>query len=395
MTSPGALATAGAGSLLASSGQGELPPPPTVGRMLLHISPEPGPLLLVALMGGLYLFGVSRLTDRGDAWSRWRTASWLAGLVVVAYALVGGIAAYDTALFSAHAVQHMLLGTVAPIPLALGAPVTLALRALPLRPRRLLVRLLHSRVARVVTFPLVGFAAFIVSLYGLYFTGLYEASMRHTALHLFLHVHFLAVGCLFYWPIIGLDPMPGRLPYWGRLLLLFVTFPMHALWALAMFTTNEVFAADWYAELGRTWGSSPLGDQQTGAGLMWAAGEVVGAMVFVALFIQWSRADGREAAREDRRLDRLLDTAASPARARPGTPGHPATERDGAAGRPRETEQNADRELGPVPEADPEAELLAREAAYNAWLARLAANDTAAPRRPATVRDRTPGTEQG
>ncbi|WP_250281704.1 cytochrome c oxidase assembly protein, partial [Frankia sp. CiP1_Cm_nod2] len=243
MTSPGALAAAGAGSLLASSGQGELPPPPTVGRMLLHLSPEPGPLLLVALMGGLYLFGVSRLTDRGDAWSRWRTASWLAGLLVVAYALVGGIAAYDTALFSAHAVQHMLLGTVAPIPLALGAPVTLALRALPLRPRRLLVRLLHSRVARVAAFPLVGFAVFIVSLYGLYFTSLYEASLRHPVLHLFLHAHFLAVGCLFYWPIIGLDPMPGRLPYWGRLLLLFVTFPMHALWALAMFTTDEVFAA--------------------------------------------------------------------------------------------------------------------------------------------------------
>ncbi len=328
--------------------------------MLLHVSPEPGPLLLVALMAGLYLLGVRRLTDRGDAWNRWRTASWLAGLLVIAYALVGGIAAYDTTLFSAHAVQHMLLGTVAPIPLALGAPVTLALRALPLRSRRLLVKVLHSRVARVLTFPLVGFAAFLVSLYGLYFTGLYEASMRHPALHSLLHVHFLAVGCLFYWPLIGLDPVPGRLPYWGRLILLFVTFPLHALWALAMFTTNEVFAADWYSALGRTWGSSPLGDQQTGAGLMWASGELVGALVFVALFIQWSRADGREAAREDRRLDRLLNSPTD--QVRRGAP-------EATGGTEQETEQ----ERQPDPEApDPEAELLAREAAYNAWLARLA-----------------------
>ncbi|WP_131767861.1 cytochrome c oxidase assembly protein [Candidatus Protofrankia californiensis] len=382
MTSPGALAAQSAGSVLASSGQGQLPPPPTVGRMLLHVSPEPGPLLLVALMAGLYLFGVSRLTDRGDAWNRWRTASWLAGLLVVAYALVGGIAAYDTALFSAHAVQHMLLGTVAPIPLALGAPVTLALRALPLRSRRLLVKVLHSRVARVLTFPLVGFAVFIVSLYGLYFTGLYEASMRHAALHMFLHVHFLAVGCLFYWPIIGLDPVPGRLPYWGRLILLFVTFPLHALWALAMFTTNKVFAADWYSALGRTWGSSLLGDQQTGAGLMWAAGELVGAMVFVALFVQWSRADGREAAREDRRLDRLLGSATDQVRG--GVPDATGTKQEAD----RETEQERQRQPGP------EAELVAREAAYNAWLARLAANDAPSPQQPATVRNRARGAGQ-
>ncbi|WP_239347170.1 cytochrome c oxidase assembly protein [Frankia sp. CiP3] len=356
MTSPGTLAPTAAQDLFAASGQGQLPPPPTVGRMLLHVSPEPGPLLLIATMAGLYLLGVRRLTDRGDAWSPWRTASWLAGLVVVGYALVGGIAAYDTALFSAHAVQHLLLGTVAPIPLALGAPVTLALRALPRRSRSLLVRLLHSRVARVMTFPLVGFTVFIVSLYGLYFTSLYESSLRHPPLHLLLHIHFLLVGCLFYWPVIGLDPIPGRLPYWGRLLLLFVTFPLHALWALAMFTTNDVFAEGWYASLGRTWGSSLLGDQQTGAGLMWAAGELVGAVVFVALFIQWSRADGREAAREDRRLDRLDRLAVSPAAV-------PAT--------------GPDKDLDAPRAPEPEAELLAREAAYNAWLARLAARDSA------------------
>ena len=239
--------------------------------------------------------------------------SFLTGLLVVGYALVGGVAAYDTVLFSAHAVQHMLLGTLAPVPLALGAPVTLALRVLPARPRRLLVAVLHSRVAQVITFPLVGFALFIVSLYGLYFTSLYPATLEHHWLHLLVHMHFLVVGCIFYWPIIGVDPIPGRLPYWGRLILLFVTFPVHALWSVALFSTNEVFAEEWYTAVARPWGASLLDDQHTGAGLMWASGELVGALVFVALFVQWSRADGREAVREDRRLDRLERLAAAAA----------------------------------------------------------------------------------
>jgi putative membrane protein len=362
------LTTLAAASVLAdgpvrtASGVPSAPPEPTIGRLLLHVSPEPAPVLLLVLAAGLYLFGVRRLGDRGDAWSRWRTVSWLGGLVVAGYALIGGVATYDTSLFSAHAVQHMLLGSVAPVPLALGAPITLALRTLPPRPRAVLVGVLHSRVARVLSFPLVGFALFIASLYGLYFTSLYQASMEHPVLHLVLHAHFLTVGCLFYWPIIGVDPVP-KLPYWGRLLLLFVTFPVHALWALALFTTDQVFAEGWYTRVGRTWGSSLLNDQHTGAGLMWASGELVGVMVFVALFVQWSRADEREAAREDRRLDRLerSERAGSAAPAARAARGGDSAEPAGA---------------DPVPDpAEREAALVAREDAYNAWLARLAAAD--------------------
>jgi putative membrane protein len=313
----------------------DVPPAPSVGNLLWHFSPETGPIALVAVMAGLYLAGVYRLAARGDAWSPARTVSWLGGCLIVAYALVGGIARYDDVLFSAHAVQHMLLGTVAPVPLALGAPVTLALRTLPRRPRAVLTWLLHCRLSRILTFPLMGFTLFVVSLYGLYFTGLYQASMEHTWLHLLVHVHFLAIGCLFYWPVIGVDPIPGRLPYWGRLILLFVTFPVHALWALAMFTTTQVFAQGWYEQVNRPWGSGLLTDQHTGAGIMWAFGEMVGVVVFFILFVQWSRADAREAVRVDRHLDRAERLAATPA-------------------------------------TDAAPSLEEQEDAYNAWLAALA-----------------------
>src|SRR3954454_22976266 len=281
-----------------------LPPPPTLGRLLLGGSFEPVPVLAVGVAALLYLAGVARLWRRGDAWSWGRTAAWLAGLVVIAYATCGGVALYDHALFSAHAVQHMLLATVAPIPLALGAPVTLALRALPRRPRRELLWLLHTPVAKVLSFPLVGFVVLVVSMYGLYFTSLYEVSLRNDVVHNLTHGHFLLAGCLFFWPIIGIDPLPGRLPHWGRLMLLFLTFPLHALLALAIMNYSEVFASGYYATHPRSWGTSLLTDQHNGGGLMWAAGELVGAMVFVALFVQWSRADERQARREDRRAGR-------------------------------------------------------------------------------------------
>jgi putative copper resistance protein D len=281
-----------------------MPPPPTLGRLLLDWSVEPVPLIALALAAVLYVGAVAKLQRRGDSWSPGRTVAWLGGLLVIAYATCGGVASYDHALFSAHAFQHMLLATVAPIPLALGAPVTLALRALPPRPRRGLLWLLHTPVAKVLSFPLVGFVVLVVSMYGLYFTSLYGLSLRNDLVHDAIHGHFLAAGCLFFWPIIGIDPLPGRLPHWGRLMLLFLTFPLHALLALAIMNYSEVFALDYYLAHPRPWGTSLLTDQHNGGGLMWAAGELVGAVVFVALFAQWSRADERQAKRADRRADR-------------------------------------------------------------------------------------------
>jgi putative copper resistance protein D len=281
-----------------------VPPPPDVGRLLFDWSPEALPLIGLGLGAALYLAGVVKLHRRGDRWPLGRTAAWLFGLLVIAYATCGGVALYDHALFSAHAVQHMLLATVAPIPLALGAPITLALRALPRRPRRELLWLLHTPVAKVLSFPLVGFVVLVVSMYGLYFSSLYDVSLRSDLVHNLIHAHFLMAGCLFFWPVIGIDPLPGRLPHWARLLLLFLTFPLHALLALAIMNYSEVFASGYYAAHPRSWGTSLLTDQHNGGALMWTAGELVGAMVFVALFVQWSRADERQARREDRQADR-------------------------------------------------------------------------------------------
>jgi cytochrome c oxidase assembly factor CtaG len=269
---------------------------------------EPLPLLLVLVLGGLYLYGSARLRTRGDRWSAWRTASFLVGgLGTVALATTSGLAAYDTSLFAPHMVQHMLLTMVAPVFLALGAPVTLALRTLPAGPRGSLLAALHSRVAALLSFPLVGWLLFVASPFVLYFSGWYEATLDSQVLHELLHVHFLAVGSLFFWPLLGVDPVPGRRSYPFRMLLVGVTLPFHAFLGVSIMSVPSdgagLLAAGHYLDLHPV--REVVFQQQLGGGLLWASGDLVGLLFLGVLLTQWMRASEREARREDRRLDRL------------------------------------------------------------------------------------------
>lgn len=259
--------------------------------------------LLVA--AGVYLFGVHRLRVRGDTWPIVRTALFVVGgLGTIALATVSGIGAYDDTLFSAHMVQHMMLSMVAPIFLALGAPVTLALRTLPLRPRSWLLAVVHSPVVRLLSFPVVAFAIFVASPYALYFSQLYELTLTNRFVHEFMHVHFIAVGCLFFWPLVGLDPLPGRIPYPARALLMFLSMPIHAVLGLTIMESDTLLAASHYQDLDVTWLDPEL-HQRIGGGLLWASGDIISLLMLGALVVQWMRASDREAKRQDRLLDRL------------------------------------------------------------------------------------------
>jgi putative copper resistance protein D len=249
---------------------------------------------------------VRRLRSRGVRWSPWRTAAFVGGGVgSLLIATQSALATYDTVLIWTHMVQHMVLSMAVPIFLALGAPVTLALRTLPPAPRRTLLAALHSRVAAVLTFPVVAGVVFVANPFVLYLSGLYDATLRNPVLHDLNHLHFVLVGALWFWPLLGLDPLPRRIPYGLRMLAVFVTLPFHAFLGVTLMGSSTPIGGDWYAGLGRTWGPSPLEDQEIAGGLLWASGDLVGLAVFAVLFVQWVRSSEREAAREDRRLDRL------------------------------------------------------------------------------------------
>jgi putative membrane protein len=223
---------------------------------------------------------------------------------VIAFAGMSGLGTYDSTMFSLHMIQHMLLSMVAPIFLALGAPITLALRTTPRRVRAALLALLHSRFARLLTFPLVGGALYVASPFALYFTGWYPATLDHPVLHELLHLHFVLVGSLFFWPMVGIDPIPGRQSHPFRFLILVSTLPFHAILGLSIYTQTTLIAGAHYEALKLDW-LDPLADQRVGGGLLWSSGEVVGLIMLGVVAVQWIRASEREAAREDRRLDRL------------------------------------------------------------------------------------------
>jgi putative copper resistance protein D len=268
------------------------------------------PLVVTVWAAGFYLLGVRTLHRRGDAWPLGRTVMFVGvGMGSFYGATSSGLAAYDTTLLSVHMAQHMVLAMLVPLALALGAPVTLALRTLPHAPRGWLLAVLHSRVAKVLSVPPLTLALYVVSPWALYFSGWYPASLDHAWLHELMHLHLVVVGSLFFWPIVGIDPVPGRVGYPARMLLVVLTLPFHAFLGVTIMGQDTVLAGDHYRALhelpGYGWLPDPLDDQHLAGGMLWSSGDLVGLVLLGVLFAQWVRSSIKEAAREDRRLDLL------------------------------------------------------------------------------------------
>lgn len=286
-------------------------PPLTPDRWLTTWEVEPQVAAVLAVAAAAYVTGVVRLRRRGVPWGNGRVVLWMLGLLVILAGTSSSVGVYDGALFSAHAIQHMFLQMLAPVPLALAAPITLALRALRPPRRRLLLRVLHSPVAVFLTRPLVAFALFAFSPFVLYYTPLYEATLRNDWLHNLNHAHYVMLGFLLFSVLLGLDPLPHRMPYTYRLFLLFALGPIHVLLGVPIMMGSDVFALEYYTELGRTWGPTLVEDQQTGGGLLWVFGDVVVIAFLAGMFGQWLRSDDRDARRTDRDLDRRFGDGAT------------------------------------------------------------------------------------
>lgn len=263
----------------------------------------------------LYAWGVLRLRRRGDTWSPLRTLSWVLGCLTLLAATSSGVGAYGYAMFSLHMITHMTLNMVVPVLLVLGAPMTLLLRAArpagrgELRgPREAVLAILHSRPSALLAHPGFSIPVFVVTLYGLYFTSLFEDLIGYHWGHLLMNAHFLIVGYLFYWAIAGVDPGPRRLPHPGRLGMLFAIMPFHAFFGVVVMSTATVIGARFYTNLQLPWEIDLLADQHRGGGIAWVSGEVPVLLVVGALLTQWIAQDRRTAVRTDRRDDTYGDS---------------------------------------------------------------------------------------
>jgi putative copper resistance protein D len=250
--------------------------------------------VVLAAAVALYVAGVRRLARRGRRWSPARTGAFAGAIAVLVIATQSGVARHDTDSFAAHMTQHLLLGMVAPVLLALSAPVTLALQALYRPAQRRLLRVVHSPVVGGLTHPVVGWALFGGTLFVLYLTPLFGLSLHNDFVHGAVHVHFLVVGCLFVWPLVGLDPVRRRLPHGARLLAVLLAVPVHAFLGLALLSAQEPLGD----------GPWSMADQRAGVAVLWGVGELLALAAAAVVFVQWAAADERAAARADRAAER-------------------------------------------------------------------------------------------
>lgn len=268
--------------------------------MFTEAAPDPASLVPLVAAGAFYVVGVRRLRTRGRLWPVGRSAAFASGLGVVAVATQSGLGAYDTVQFSAHVVQHVMLGLVAPVLIVLGRPVTLALQASGRPGKLVLLRFLHLPAVRTIAHPLVGAGLFAVTLWVLWFSPLYDLSVRHDVVHAWLHLHFVVVGVLFYGAVLAVDHRPVVVPAGARVGLAFLAIPLHAFVGVALLSTQRVLGADAHLVGRLGWQGDALADQRLGAALLLTLGEVVGVIVIGVALAGWMAEDLRAARRVDR-----------------------------------------------------------------------------------------------
>lgn len=236
-------------------------------------------LALAALAVTSYVAAVLTARRRGREWPFWRVLAWIGGVALGALSVTGPVATAARNDFVVHMWGHLAVGMAAPVLLVLAAPVTLALRSLPVTPARRLSRMLRSWPVRIVSSPVVAAVLSAGGLWVLYLTPLLPAMHHDPVLHVLVHAHLLGAGYLFTAAVIGRDPRPHRSPRAVLVAALIVAMASHAVLAKYLYASPPEGVA--------------IDQAREGAQLMYYAGAWVEAAIIVVFCADWYRAAGR------------------------------------------------------------------------------------------------------
>jgi putative copper resistance protein D len=284
----------------------------TMGRLFSSWQLDVPALLFVALLGALYCWGVLRLRRRGEYWPVARVAAFaLLGLGTLVVATMSALAVYNHVLFWPAAVQNILLDLVAPLGLALGDPLGLALRALSERHAGRVEHVVTGRLVRLLTFPLVSTALVLATELTVYFTPYFETALRVGWLHELMYLHLLLAGCLFVIPVLTREEaLPAWCTHPVRAALVFLDGVIDAVPGIVVMTHGTLIAGSWYLHHAPSWSPDVQGDQQLGGGAMISIAELVALPFLLAILAQWARIERAETVVLDRRLQAELIPAA-------------------------------------------------------------------------------------
>jgi cytochrome c oxidase assembly factor CtaG len=249
---------------------------------------EPGATVAIIAAAAWYLWAARRCHTSGRPWPVYRTASWLAALALMAAAFLSGLPAMDHDSFEAYGAQYIMVDLVAPVLLAFAAPLTLLVKAIPQPAADRLLRALEHKPGRQLVGPIALWLVFAASICVLFFTGLYGDTVSSGWVQQVVLLGFAAIGWLYWWPVVDLDPRPRRLGFWPRILYLLLAFPLFAVVGMGLESETTRIAP-----------AVPLADLHAGGAVIWVVGESLILLAVVAVFVQWLRADERAAARRD------------------------------------------------------------------------------------------------
>ncbi len=255
------------------------------------------PLLLVVVAAVMYGVGSRKtaVSGRDAAVRRWRTASFLGGLLVIAIALDSPIDLLAERLFWVHMIQHVLLLTVAPPLILLGRPWSRLWRSIPLGVRRDVGRGLMvgsfgitlRRAGRRLGAPLPSFLAFSLVLLAWHIPVLFDATLRWAPLHVLEHELFFCTALLFWKQVISSPPLRARLTPIQRVAYLTAAMVVGWVLAIVLAVAPRPLYAPYAHELVRPGGISALSDQQLAAGIMWVPGSIAFVVALFVCFHRW------------------------------------------------------------------------------------------------------------
>lgn len=254
--------------------------------------------IAVVMLAG-YLLAVRSLRRAGGAWPAHRTALWAAGWILIVLATSSGVNTWSSAQFSMHMVLHLILNLAAAPMLVAAAPFGLIRRATPPRPagvsgpREWADTFVNSGLVRVLTTPWVALVIYVVTLFGFYFTPLFDDVIRYHWGHQWMNIHFLVTGCLFFWPIVGTDLPRRRLGNLGRIGMLLAIMPFHALFGIILMTSDIVLGGTFYQAFDLLDHDALLHDQMIGGLLAWISGEIPVLVAVAILLVRWFRREYR------------------------------------------------------------------------------------------------------
>ncbi|SMX83336.1 putative copper resistance protein D [Brevibacterium sp. 239c] len=290
-----------------------LPPSPSFARYFTEWSLDPLWVVVAVGLSVAYIVGFINLRRRGDSWPIHRLICWLLGMIFLVYVTSGGARVYGEIQFSGHMIQHMLLIMVVPLPMVLGAPITMLMRGTKARTdgsrgiREWVLWLVHTPYMRFFANPIFASVNFAGSLVIFYYSGIMKYALEWHLGHELMIIHFLGAGYLFAQALIGIDPGVKRPAYPLRLLMLLITMAFHAFFGISIMSSEVLIEGDWFGNIGADWGYSAIEDQQLGGGIAWGIGELPTLFIAIMVAFQWSKSSDREAKRSDRREARTDD----------------------------------------------------------------------------------------